>query len=116
MVELLFRKATTEGPQRVMAAIFWMKTRGGWRERPQQHQVAFAAADLGQLIDEELEYIILSCRDEFEKTEGSTRTSSLTLTPVNGKSARALVGKALATSRRHQCGRSPVVAQWHHSD
>jgi hypothetical protein len=30
--EFLFRKATTEGPQCVTAAIFWMKTRGGWKE------------------------------------------------------------------------------------
>ena len=32
VAEFLFRKATTEGPQCVTAAIFWMKTRGGWRE------------------------------------------------------------------------------------
>ena len=35
VAEFLFRKATTEGPQCVTAAIFWMKTRGGWRETPQ---------------------------------------------------------------------------------
>ena len=29
VAEFLFRKATTEGPQCVTAAIFWMKTRGG---------------------------------------------------------------------------------------
>ena len=32
VAEFLFRKATTEGPQCVTAAIFWMKTRARWRE------------------------------------------------------------------------------------
>jgi len=32
VAEFLYRKATTEGPQCVTAAIFWLKTRGGWKE------------------------------------------------------------------------------------
>lgn len=32
VAEFLFRKATTEGPQCVTAAIFWLKTRGQWKE------------------------------------------------------------------------------------
>jgi hypothetical protein len=32
VAESLFRKATSEGPQSVTAAIFWLKTRGGWKE------------------------------------------------------------------------------------
>jgi hypothetical protein len=32
VAEFLFRKATTEGSQAVTAAIFWLKTRGGWKE------------------------------------------------------------------------------------
>src|SRR3954451_22190171 len=32
VAEFLFRKATTEGPQCVTAAIFWLKTRAKWRE------------------------------------------------------------------------------------
>ena len=32
VAESLFRKATTDGPQSVTAAIFWLKTRGGWKE------------------------------------------------------------------------------------
>jgi len=40
VAEFLFRKATTEGPQCVTAAIFWMKTRGGWRETPQGHDIS----------------------------------------------------------------------------
>jgi hypothetical protein len=32
VAEFLFRKATTDGSQAVTAAIFWLKTRGGWKE------------------------------------------------------------------------------------
>jgi len=53
VAEFLFRKATTEGHQCVTAAIFWMKTRGGWREAPQSHEIAVKPAS--QMIDEELE-------------------------------------------------------------
>ena len=37
VAESLFRKATAEGPQSVTAAIFWLKTKGGWRETSQDH-------------------------------------------------------------------------------
>ena len=53
VAEFLFRKATTEGPQCVTAAIFWMKTRGGWRETPQAHEVAICG-DVHDLSDEDL--------------------------------------------------------------
>jgi len=53
VAEFLFRKATTEGHQCVTAAIFWMKTRGGWREAPQTHEIAVKPAS--QMTDEELE-------------------------------------------------------------
>jgi hypothetical protein len=52
VAEFLFRKATTEGHQCVTAAIFWMKTRGGWREAPQTHEIAVNKYD--QMTDEEL--------------------------------------------------------------
>ena len=32
VAESLFRKATTDGAQSVTAAIFWLKTRAGWKE------------------------------------------------------------------------------------
>ena len=32
VAESLFRKATTDGSQSVTAAIFWLKTRAGWKE------------------------------------------------------------------------------------
>jgi hypothetical protein len=51
VAEILFRKATTDGSQAVTAAIFWLKTRGGWRETPQDHRVGIV--DLTQLSDAE---------------------------------------------------------------
>ena len=56
VAESLFRKATTDGAQSVTAAIFWLKTRGGWRETAQNHQVA--VTDVTKLSDEELERMI----------------------------------------------------------
>jgi len=32
VAESLFKRATSDGPQAVSAAIFWMKTRAGWRD------------------------------------------------------------------------------------
>jgi hypothetical protein len=56
VAESLYRKATGEGPQSVTAAIFWMKTRGGWRETPQAHQVGHF--DLSRVTDDELEQML----------------------------------------------------------
>jgi hypothetical protein len=53
----LFRKATGDGSQSVTAAIFWLKTRGGCRETPQDHRVGHY--DVRQLSDEELERMIV---------------------------------------------------------
>lgn len=36
----LYRAATGNGPSSVTAAIFWMKSRAGWRESPQEMEVA----------------------------------------------------------------------------
>lgn len=58
VAEFLWRKATTDGPQCVTAAILWLKTRGGWREAPQAHEVAIERRDLSKLSDEELERMI----------------------------------------------------------
>ena len=57
VAESLFRKATGDGSQSVTAAIFWLKTRGGWRETPQDHRVAHY--DVRQLSDEDLERMIV---------------------------------------------------------
>jgi hypothetical protein len=34
VAQSLFKKATGDGPQSVAAAIFWLKVRAGWNERP----------------------------------------------------------------------------------
>ena len=39
VAESLFRKATGDGREGVIAAIFWMKTRAGWRETT-RHEVS----------------------------------------------------------------------------
>jgi hypothetical protein len=64
VAESLFRKATGEGPQSVTAAIFWLKTKGGWRETPQSHQVAHY--DVSRFTDEELEQILYETRGAIE--------------------------------------------------
>jgi hypothetical protein len=56
VAEFLFRKATTDGSQAVTAAIFWLKTRGGWRETPQDHRVGIM--DVTRLSDAELESMV----------------------------------------------------------
>jgi hypothetical protein len=57
VAESLFRKATGDGSQSVTAAIFWLKTRGGWREVPQDHHVGHY--DVRHFSNEELERIIM---------------------------------------------------------
>lgn len=48
VAENLFRKATGEGREAVIAAIFWLKTRAGWKETTvQEHS---AAADLPTVV------------------------------------------------------------------
>jgi len=39
VAESLYRRATTEGAQSVTAAIFWLKTRAGWKETS-AHEIA----------------------------------------------------------------------------
>ena len=58
VAESLFRKATGDGSQSVTAAIFWLKTRGGWRETPQAHDIRLAVGDARELSDEDLMRII----------------------------------------------------------
>ena len=68
VAESLFRKATSDGAQSVTAAIFWLKTRGGWREPPQSHQVGLY--DLSRYTDAELLEILEATRmlkDEGER-------------------------------------------------
>jgi hypothetical protein len=50
VAESLFRKACADGPNAVTAAIFWLKTRAGWKETSvvesvTRHEDAIAALD-----------------------------------------------------------------------
>jgi hypothetical protein len=60
VAENLYRKATGEGREAVIAAIFWLKTRGGWRETPQAHEVE--VADFTSLSDHELSRMLEAVR------------------------------------------------------
>jgi len=60
VAESLFRKATSDGSQSVTAAIFWLKTRGGWREAPQAHEIGHY--DFNAYTDEELDRRIEAAR------------------------------------------------------
>jgi len=76
VAESLFRKATGDGAQSVTAAIFWLKTRGGWRETPQAHEVAIEKRDVKDLTDEELERMIGTLQTAIEEEDakrGSTK-------------------------------------------
>lgn len=53
----LFQKAIGSGTQSVTAAIFWMKTRGGWRESPQTIEFKIEDIDMSLATDEELAMI-----------------------------------------------------------
>ncbi len=53
VAESLYRKATGEGKESVIAAIFWLKTRAGWRETS-IHEI-HGHGQLSLLSDEELD-------------------------------------------------------------
>ena len=69
VAESLYRKATTDGHQSVTAAIFWLKTRGGWRETPQSHEIGHY--DLGSWSDEELGRVLDALRVRTARGERS---------------------------------------------
>jgi hypothetical protein len=63
VAQSLFQMATVE--KNVAAAIFWMKARGGWREK---HEVQVSmAGDVSQMSDAELEEVIRSTRAEVKE-------------------------------------------------
>lgn len=73
VAESLFRKATGDGAQSVTAAIFWLKTRGGWRETPQSHEVAVERRNVKDLTDEELEQMIATMQVAIEEEDAKRR-------------------------------------------
>ena len=62
VAENLFRKATGEGREAVIAAIFWLKTRAGWRET--------SVHEIGGLNSRpiEVELMVPSARQKIEQT------------------------------------------------
>ena len=74
VAESLYRKATTDGHQSVTAAIFWLKTRGGWRETPQSHEIGHY--DLGSWSDQELERVLDALRATTARDESSINVAA----------------------------------------
>ncbi|MDB5318329.1 MAG: hypothetical protein JWO24_4173 [Rhodospirillales bacterium] len=63
VAQSLFNMATSG--RNVAAAIFWMKARGGWREK---HEVQVSmAGDVSQMSDAELEEVIRTTRAEVKE-------------------------------------------------
>ena len=77
------RVPVPQGHQRgtacVNAAIFWLKTCGGWRETPQEHKVRHRSIALS---DEELERMIAHYQAEIDRQEGRTLTLTANLETV----------------------------------
>lgn len=74
VAESLYRKATGDGQQAVTAAIFWMKTRGKWKETHVQETVGadggpiqVARVDLSKLTDEQLNILEAALDDKTGK-------------------------------------------------
>ncbi|TIS63878.1 hypothetical protein [Mesorhizobium sp.] len=53
VAESLFRKATGEGRESVVAAIFWLKTRARWKEVQVQEHVGHATSPIKVIISAE---------------------------------------------------------------
>ncbi len=83
VAESLFRKATGDGAQSVTAAIFWLKTRGGWRETPQDHHVRLGFRSACEYSDEELIRIIGIDDPRVSRTEAAvTARRMIEVNPV----------------------------------
>ena len=62
VAENLYRKATGEGRESVIAAIFWLKTRAGWRETS-VHEIG-GSRNLPPLSIERIVRVIVDPADE----------------------------------------------------
>ena len=67
VAESLFRKATSDHRQSVTAAIFWLKTRAGWKETS-VHEVngSLAQARIEAMSDAELDAAIIELTRQIE--------------------------------------------------
>jgi hypothetical protein len=78
VAESLFRRATGEGREAVTAAIFWLKTRAGWKETS-VHELR-NHRPLSELTDAELEARIISLQHLLAASEAEgkiTKTTSV---------------------------------------
>jgi len=83
VAESRFRKALGDGAQSVTAAIFWLKTRGGWREAAQSHEVAIGHRAACEYSDEELIRIIGIDDPRVTRTEAAvTARRMIEVNPV----------------------------------
>ncbi len=77
VAENLYRKATGEGREAVIAAIFWLKTRAGWRETN--------VHEIGGLNNRpiEIDVVVPSAREQLERrlTEIGARLPAPKLDP-----------------------------------
>ena len=72
MAESLFRKATGDHRQAVTAAIFWLKTRAGWKEAS-VHEVngGSVQARIDAMRDEELDAAIAELQRQLVEHQSS---------------------------------------------
>ncbi len=66
VVESLYRKAVGDGPQSVTAAMFWLKTRAGWREAD-AHPGSSVDARIQAMSDAKLVASIMEFKREIER-------------------------------------------------
>jgi len=76
VAENLFRKATGEGREAVIAAIFWLKTRAGWKETS-LHEVS---GPKGQSL--EVSFVAPTAREQLEQRLRSIAERSCDQEPV----------------------------------
>lgn len=67
VAESLYRKAVGDGPQSVTAAMFWLKTRSGWREAAEKPGSGADAA-IRAMSDAELEAAIAEVKRKIAQT------------------------------------------------
>ena len=65
VAESLYRKAVGDGPQSVTAAMFWLKTRAGWREATEQ-PVSPGDVRIARMSEAELEAAISEVTRKIE--------------------------------------------------
>ena len=79
VAENLYRKAIGDGREAVTAAIFWLKTRAGWREPPRDYQVDVHNFD--DMSDRELQLMITKLRADITEAAKEELRADTTAAP-----------------------------------